>query len=88
LTATGGQGRAGELSHLTARVALDDDVFRLDVAVDEVKGVDVLQRLQHLLHDLLESGDGEILGLPALSDILAELIQILSDIEIHTKKKK
>ena len=41
---------------LAPAVALDQDVLRLQVAVDEVQGVEILQRRQQLPRDFFQRG--------------------------------
>jgi len=70
----------------TSRVGLHDDVFWLDVAMNEVKRMDVLERLEHLLHDELETRHHEIRGLAALAKRATKFVQVFSKQLRHDEK--
>jgi hypothetical protein len=74
-----GEATAAEINELdfAAREALDNDVLGLDVAVDQLQRVDEHERLQYLLHDALQAGDGVVRLAVRVADKLAELVQVL-----------
>ena len=56
------KARTTEINHFnfTPRVRLDQDVFRLQVAVNQLESVDVIQGIKNLLSDSLQSGNVEV----------------------------
>ena len=75
----GGEAAASEVNQLnfTAREASDNNIFRLDIAVNELQRVNELERLQHLLHDPLEPRHCVIRIVIAFFYEAAELVEIL-----------
>jgi len=64
--------------HLTSRIRLNQDVLRLQIAMDQPEPVNELQSCQYLLGDLLESSHVEVLLLLNFPVVLAVLVEIVS----------
>jgi len=65
-----------EINHLdlTARIGLDQDVLRLQIAVNKLERVDVVEGVQDLLSDSLESRHVEVEFLFNFSVVLGILV--------------
>ena len=63
---------------LATRVRLDENVFGLQIAMDQLKIVDEGKRLQDLLSDSLQPGNVEVKLLLYLAVVLGILIEIIS----------
>lgn len=72
--------------NLASGVGLDEDVFRLQVAVDELKVMDEAEGVKDLLSDALQTAHVEVYLLLSLSVILRVLIQVVSQQLSHNEE--
>ena len=63
---------------LTAGVGLDEDVFRLEIAVDQLEFVDKGQCIQDLLRDLLQTRHIKVELLLHLTIVLGVLVKVVT----------
>mmetsp|Transcript_45383 Transcript_45383/g.142764 ORF Transcript_45383/g.142764 Transcript_45383/m.142764 type:complete len:514 (+) Transcript_45383:677-2218(+) len=65
----------------------DENVFRLEVAVDDVALVQALQRVQALLGDVAQPFDREVARQPALLDVLVDVVQVVAQQLVHNEQR-
>ena len=75
------EARAAKVNDLdlTARIRLDQNVLRLQIAVDQLQIMDKAQRVKNLLRDPLQPGDVEVDLFLDFSVVLAVLVEIVSE---------
>ena len=71
---------------LATRVRLDENVFGLQIAMDQLKIVDEGKRLQDLLSDSLQPGNVEVKLLLHLAVVLGILIEVISQELCHDEQ--
>ena len=71
---------------LATRVRLDENVFGLQIAMDQLKIVDEGKRLQDLLSDSLQPGNVEVKLLLHLAVVLGVLIEVISQELCHDEQ--
>lgn len=77
-----------EINHLdlTSRVRLNQNVFRLQIAMDQVKIMNKVQSVQNLLRHFLQSRNVEIVLFLNFSVVLGILVEIISEKLCHNEK--
>ena len=72
--------------NLTSRVALDQNILWLEVAVDKPKAMDKVESSQNLLRDFLKASHIKVSLLFHLSVVLAVLIEVISEQLCHNEE--
>ena len=84
----GRKARRSQVNHLhfASAEALDENVFGLQIAVDDVEFVDKVQRFEDLLCDSFDPCHREVLSVRLFSVVLVELVQVVSQQLCHNKQ--